>query len=192
MITCGWCNTHYSTWQSRCDSCGGALPLMGSQELGEEPPPAPRKLPKGFAFRTRWSGNIATIAGGAFFVVASLFFTAFLKARTFAALVPLFFMVGGFFLFRQGWIHASKVLRAFRRGIAVGGEVYECRIDRTQSMNGEHPYKLTWHFTVEGRQYEGSVTSFDSTLGSRGRGQPVWVLYVPRDPEQNTLYPPVR
>jgi hypothetical protein len=168
------------------------MPLLPGQELGEEPPPAPRRLPKGFAFRTRFSSNFAVIAGTAFLFVGSLIFAGLLKAKTFAALVPLFFMVGGFFLFRHGWMYASKILRAFRKGVAVRGEVYECRIDKTQSLNGENPYKLTWHFTVEGRQYEGSLTSFDSTLGSRGRGQSVWVLYVRRDPEQNTLYPPVR
>ena len=34
--------------------------------------------------------------------------------------------------------------------------------------------------------------SFDSTLGCRARGQPVWVLHVPRDPTQDTLYPPIK
>lgn len=168
------------------------MPPLPGQDLGEEPPSPPRRLPKGFAFRTRFSANIATIAGGGFFLIASLFFIAALKAKSWAALVPLFFMTGGFFMFRLGWVHASRVLRAFRRGLAIRGEVYECRLDRTQSMNGEHPFKLTWHFTVEGQQYEGTLTSFDSTLGSRARGQPVWVLYVPKDPAQNTLYPPVR
>lgn len=192
MITCGWCNTHYASWQNHCDFCGGPMPGLPGLELGEEPPPPPRRLPRGFAFRTRWSQNIATLAGGGFFLISSLFFLAALKAHSWAALVPFFFMTGGFFMFRLGWRHASSVLRAFRRGIAVRGEIYECRIDRTQSMNGEHPYKLTWHFTVEGRQYEGALTSFDSTLGSRARGQPVWVLHVPRDPAQNTLYPPIK
>ena len=192
MITCGWCNTHYSTWQNHCDYCGGPMPSLSVRELGEEPPPAPRKLPKGFAFRTRVTNNIAVIGGSAFLLIGSMIFSGLLKAKSFAALFPLFFMIGGFFMFRLGWRQASAVLRAFRRGIAVRGEVYECRIDTTQSMNGDHPWKLTWHFTVEGRQYEGTLTSFDSTLGSRGGGQPLWVLYVPQDPAENTLYPPVR
>jgi len=192
MITCGWCHTNYENWQSHCDSCGGPLPARAGSVLGDEPPPAPRKLPKGFALRTRFTGNIATIAGSAFFFVGSLIFWGLVKAKTFAALFPFFFMISGFFLFRYGWKSASTVLRAFRRGVAVPGEVYECRIDRTQSVNGDHPYKLTWHFTVEGREYEGTLTSYDSTLGSRGCGQPLWVLYVPRDPAQNTIYPPVR
>jgi len=60
------------------------------------------------------------------------------------------------------------------------------------TVNGEHPYKLTWHFTVDGRTYEGSLTSLDSTLGRRGAGQPLWVLDVAKDPTRNTLYPPVK
>jgi len=166
--------------------------LWPGQELGEEPPPPPRKLPRGFAFRTRWSSNFATIAGAAFLLVGSLLFSGLAAAKSFAALIPLFFMIGGFFVFLHGWRHASAVLRAFRKGIAVRGEVLECRIDKTQSMNGEHPFKLTWHFTVGNQIHEGSLTSFDSTLGYRGGGQPLWVLYVEDDPGQNTLYPPVR
>jgi hypothetical protein len=168
------------------------MPRLPGQELGEPPPPVPREFPKGFAFRTRWSGNIATIAGGMFFMVAALFFVAALKASSFFALVPLFFMTGGFFMFRHGWQHATRVLRAYRHGIASEGKVYTCSVDRTQHVNGNHPYKLVWHFSVEGHQYEGTLTSFDSTLGSRGRGQPLWVLYYPGDPGQNTIYPPVR
>lgn len=168
------------------------MPPLPGRELGEPPPPAPRKLPKGFAFRTRWTGNIATLVGLGFLAIASLFLIAFIKAKTWAVVIPIFFMTGGFFMFLHGWRYASSVLRAFRKGVAVRGEVYECKLDRTQSMNGEHPFKLTWHFSVENRQFEGTLTSFDSTLGSRARGQPVWVLYIADDPNQNTLYPPVR
>jgi hypothetical protein len=168
------------------------MPPLPGHELGEPPPPVPRKLPNGFAFRTRWTSNIATLVGGGFLAVGLLFLIAFIKAKTWAVVIPIFFMTGGFFVFLHGWRHASSVLRAFRKGVAVRGEVFECKVDRTQSMNGEHPFKLTWHFAVGNRQFEGTLTSFDSTLGSRARGQPVWVLYVADDPEQNTLYPPVK
>ena len=167
------------------------MPRLPGQELGEPPPPAPRTFPKGIAFRTRWSGNVATLMGGAFFLLGSFFFLAFLREKSFAALFPLLFVVGGFFMFRLGWQNATRTLRAFRHGTAVAGKVHECRLDTTQSLNKRHPYKLTWHFTVGGHQYEGTLTSFDSTLGSRGGGQPLWVLYDPRDPGQNTIYPPV-
>lgn len=168
------------------------MPRLPGQELGEPPPPAPREFPKGFAFRTRWSGNIATLVGGAFFLLGAFFVLAFLMAKSFAALFPLLFVVGGYFMFRHGWHHASRVLGAYRHGTAARGEVFSCSMDRTQHVNGNHPFKLVWHFTVEGHHYEGSLTSFDSTLGSRGRGQPLWVLYYPGDPGQNTIYPPVR
>src|SRR5438876_488305 len=107
MFTCGWCHTNYPNWQSHCNSCGGPMPALPGHELGDEPPPAPRKLPPRFAFRTRWSGNIEIIAGSAFLLIGSMIFSGLLKAKTFAALFPFLFMVGGFFLFRLGWRHAS-------------------------------------------------------------------------------------
>lgn len=168
------------------------MPPLPGRELGEPPPPPPRRLPRGFALRTRFTRNIATIAGSGFLIVGGMIFVPMVHAKTWAALFPAFFMLGGFFMFRIGWVEASTILRAFRKGIATRGEVFECSLDRTQSVNGQHPFKLTWHFTADGHPYEGTLTSFDSTLGSRARGQPVWVLYVPGDPAQNTLFPPVK
>lgn len=62
MITCGWCNTHYQTWRSKCDACGGPMPPSPGQELGPPPPEVPRDLPSGYAFRTRFS-NLAVLLG---------------------------------------------------------------------------------------------------------------------------------
>jgi hypothetical protein len=95
-------------------------------------------------------------------------------------------------MFRHGWKHATAILRAFREGTAVAGTIASVSLDRTQSINQVHPWKMIYHFTVDGHRHEGTVTSFDSTLGSRAGGQPIWVLYVPADPAQNTLYPPLK
>ena len=192
MITCGWCNTHYTNWQSKCDSCGGPMPPMPGMELGPPPPPAPRELPKGFAFRTRFSGNIATLVGLVFFGVGSILTIAFLFAHPLAALFPLFFALGGFGMLRYGLTTAGNTLRAFREGIAVAGRVHSVGLDHTQQVNGKYPYKLLYHFDIGSYTHEGRVISFDSTLSQRRQGQPLWVLYVENAPDKNTLYPPVR
>jgi Protein of unknown function (DUF3592) len=168
------------------------MPAPIGMGLGEPPPPPVRVLPKRFEFQQRWSRNVATLAGLGMLFIASLFFLAALKARSFAALVPLFFMLIGASLFRMGWRTASGILRAFRKGVAVEGKVVEVRLDKTQSVNERHPWVMTYQFPVGEELVEGSITSFSSVLATRGGGQPLWVLYVPDDPTQNTIFPPLR
>ncbi len=169
------------------------MPPLPGHELGDPPPPVPRELPRGFALRTLLTGNFAVLIGGVLGAFTSLITYACVKQRVWAAVAFMgLFALGGWSVFWKGLRGALSTLRAFRRGVAVEGVVYECRTDRAMTVNGEHPLKLTWHFTVDGRTYEGSLTSLDSTLGRRAAGQPLWILYVAKDPTQNTLYPPVR
>ncbi len=59
-----------------------------------------------------------------FFVVGSLIFWGLVKAKTFAALFPFFFMVSGFFLFRSGWKSAKHGAPGVPPGNRRSGEVY--------------------------------------------------------------------
>jgi len=192
MTTCGWCGTSYAQWQSKCSSCGGPLPPQPGMGIGPEPPPAPRKLPKGFAFRVKWSRNIAVLGGLFCMAISSLMLFAMIKAKTWFAVVPGLFDFAGVCLFIAGRKRAVGILRAFRRGATSEGKISEVSLDTTQSVNGRHPWKLVYQFPVGEELHEGSFVSFDSVVGSRSSGQPVWVLYVPSDPTQSTLYPPVR
>ncbi len=168
------------------------MPPLPGMELGPPPPSAPRALPNGFAFRQRVTGNIMTVVGAGFLTIGSLFTWAMLVAKPWVALFPGFFALGGFFMTRQGLLHAGKVLRAFRTGVAVEGRVASVSSDMSTTVNGRHPLKLTYHFAVGGHEHEGVVVSWDSTIENRMSGQPLWVLYVEDDPAQSTLYPPVK
>lgn len=160
-------------------------------ELGEAPPAAPRTLPKGFAFRQKWSQNMGTVIGGAMFLVALIIFSAFLSVKSFGALVAVPLLLVGGIVFWKGWRSGCGVLKAFRSGVAVEGRVASVRLDETQSINQRHPWVMTYHFAVGESLMEGSLTSFNSTLGTRSSGQSLWVLYAADDPAQNTIYPPV-
>lgn len=162
-------------------------------ELGPPPPEAPRPLPKGFAWRTRVSRNIATLVGfGLLFVAALMLIPMLAQGLWLPALFPAFFALGGFGMARYGISHANGVLRAFRHGVAERGKVASIGRDFSQSVNGTHPFKLIYHFPVNGHWHEGRLISFDSTLGERRPGQPLWVLYLADQPEVSTLYPPVK
>ena len=40
--------------------------------------------------------------------------------------------------------------------------------------------------------HEGVIVSWGGTIMARAPGQPLCVLYLPEDPEQNTAYPPFK
>ncbi len=167
------------------------MPPLPGMELGSPPPAAPRALPKQYEFRVKWSSNIASLVGGLFFLVGTILFIPMVIVKTWAALFPLLFMTGGFFMFCYGRQHAAGVLKAFRDGLAVQGKIASVAMDTSQQINGRHPWRLVYHFPVSGCYQEGVLTSFDSTVGQRVSGQPLWVLYVEDDPTLSTVYPPL-
>lgn len=169
------------------------MPPQPGQGLGPPPPPVPRALPKGFEFRQKWSRNILALVGGVFFVVGSFIFLTFLvTGLVIGTPLPLLFMIGGFVMLRIGRRHAASTLNAFVRGSVVEGKVAAVSRDQSQTINGEHPWKLSYHFPVGAQLHEGTLVSWDSTVGARMAGQALWVLYLPEDPAQNTTYPPFK
>ncbi len=168
------------------------MPSPPGAELGPPPPDAPRELPKGFAFRQLWSGNVLVLVGTIFGSIGTILFFPMLLLFPPAALLPLIFMILGFFFFRGGRKGAKRTLKAFVHGRAVRGEIADVSRDLSETTNGQNPWKLTYHFTVEGQIHEGLAKSYDSTVGKRTPGQPLWVLYLEKDRAQNTIYPPLR
>lgn len=193
MFTCGWCGTHYSTWQSRCNSCGGPMPPLPGMDLGPEPPPAPREMPRAFETKQKWTGNPLAMVGLVFFLIGGLLLLVFVFALPLFAFIPLIFVGLGWFLLRLGRREAARVLNAFRFGRAVKGTITEVHVDSTMTVNGRHPWRIHYSFPgASGQTHEGNAVTFDSSAPDRERGQPVWVLAVDGQPEQNTIYPPVK
>ena len=169
------------------------MPPQPGEGLGPPPPPVPRPLPKGFEFRRKWSGNILALVGIIFFLIGSFIFLVFLLLGLLIGMpLPLLFMVGGFAMLLIGRRQAARTLNAFVRGSVAEGKVVSVAQDHSQTLNGVHPWKLTYHFPTGAQLQEGTVVSWDSTITARAPGQPLWVLYVPEDPEQNTAYPPFK
>ena len=168
------------------------MPRPPGMDLGPAPPDAPRTLPMGFEFRQKWSRNVGVLVGLGFMFIGGFMLAVLIKVKTWAAVVPGMFFLIGFFLFRYGKKIGVNTVRAFRHGIATEGKVASINLDTTQSVNGRHPWRLVYHFTADGEEREGILTSFDSTLAGRSTGQPLWVLYLRDDPEQCTIYPPLK
>lgn len=193
MFTCGWCGTHYQSWKNQCQSCGGPMPPPPGMDAGPEPPPAPRRLPEGFALRVRLTGNLPIIMGLIISFVGGFLTLALVGAKSWLALFPGFFLVVGLSLTWHGVTSASRVLDAFRNGRAIKGRIASVRTDTTTKVNGQHPWEIVYSFQAEGHPYEGKVTTFEAAAANRFYGSPpVWVLVVEGVPERNTLYPPVK
>lgn len=168
------------------------MPPLPGHELPPPPPASPRELPAGYEFHSKWSGNIAVIIGLIFTVLSALFTYAALLHKSWGAVVPGLMLLAGFSVFRYGRNKAVRIIRAARHGTAIAGEVASLNIDTTMSVNHKHPWKLAYHFTVDGHVWEGTVVTFDTTVAKKHHGQPLWVVYMPDDPAQNSLYPPVK
>jgi hypothetical protein len=169
------------------------MPPPPGMELGPEPPPAPRKLPSGYAFRERFTGNLVTIIGLAFTAVGCIMALAMLAAPGWALCIPGLMLLGGLSVLKNGIQSANRVLDAFRHGRAVKGRAASVQQDRSTSVNGQHPWQIVYTFESGGHAYEGKTQSWESATAMRFYGNPpVWVLVVENQPERNTLYPPVK
>jgi hypothetical protein len=169
------------------------MPPLPGTELGPEPAPAPRALPKGFERKQKWTGNPLALVGLIFAFVGWLLLIVFVFVLPLFALIPLIFVVLGWMLLRFGRKEAARVLNAFRLGRAVKGSIAEVQLDSSMMVNGRHPWRIVYTFqTGNGETHEGAAVTFDSTAPNRRPGDALWVLAVDGDPEQNTIYPPVK
>jgi len=161
-------------------------------ELGRAASASPRKLPRTYVKRVRWTENIATLVGLGFTTVGTLFAVPMIVNMLWVPLLaPGFLLLGGVAMFHYGWMIAAARLRAFRVGKAVAGSIHQVGVDATQHINGRHPAKVIYHFRVGDQMHEGVIISFDTTASRFFSGQPVWVLYNEEDPTENAMYPPL-
>lgn len=192
MYTCGWCGNHYQNWEPKCASCGGPMPALPGYDLGEEPPPAPRPLPKGFALRLNWTTNVGAIVGEMFTLIGGFIFLVFIFVLPIAAAFPLLFVALGGTLLYFGRRKSTRTLNAFRVGKAIKGEITDIYRNTSIQINGRSPWRIHYIFQHEGLTCSGDADTFDDSAAKRKVGQPVWVLYDPASPDHNTLYPPIK
>jgi hypothetical protein len=102
----------------------------------------------------------------------------------------IFTILGGF-LFYIGIRQGLRKIRPFEFGLATVGEVIDMYRDTSISINGRNPWAIIYTFKVHGVPYEGKGISWKHALQTQAVGNRVHVLYLPNDPNQNVIYPPV-
>ena len=203
MITCPWCGTSYKTFQPNCRNCGGSLPLPverdsdASVENLEIPPPAPRDVPRNYIWRVLLSDGWA-LTGGIFALVGAIFGVVgiALTIGIITAFIGLPFAAFGLLCFGGGtavviWRYqeAQKIKAVLKEGEAVLGEIEDVRQVLQVRVNGRHPWTIAYMFEVDGRLYQGKMTTLSQPdLGQRPETE-IYVLYLRENPEQNTIYP---
>ncbi len=205
MIICPWCGTNYLSFQSNCKNCGGPIPApeagipLPSEPGGlpAAPPPAPRPISNRYAWRLLASdgwGLSALILGfiGVIFSVVGAALTlgvvtAFVGIP-FLALGIVFLGLGiSGLVWRHG--HAQKIVNVLRMGQAARGQIAEVGENYSVEVNGRHPWVIRYQFQVIGQGYEGHVSTLNPPGQDFQAGKPAWVLYLPDDPNLNSIYP---
>lgn len=203
MITCPYCGTHYNTFQPNCNNCGGSLPqpVVGEPESTDgdlvKPPPAPRNVPRNYIWRV-FSSDGWFLAGGIIALVGSIFgvvgfgltagiVTAFVGIP-FAAIGVVFFG-GGAALVIWRYLEAEKIKTVLMGGESVLGEIEEIRQVANVRVNGRHPWTIKYMFEVNGRLYQGKITTLSQPDLSQRPGSDMYILYQSENPDLNTIYP---
>jgi len=204
MITCPYCGTHYTVFQSNCSNCGGPLPPppdpaipRSTDILTAAPPLPPRPISDRYVWKLLWSDGWA-VAALVFLILGAVFgvlgialtiavVTAFVGIP-FAGIGLLFLGAGlGVFIWR--YQVKTRLVLVLRNGQAVQGEIESVTVNRSVEVNGANPWTIGYRFRAQGAELHGKVTTLTPPEASLREGMPTWVLYLPDSPENNAIYP---
>lgn len=196
-MPCGWCGERSPGAGTNCATCGGPLLSSGEAALGPAPPPAPRSLPARFLRRELfsknsgvWVGMIFGTFGGIFpliFGIISIFNPLLLPAAALCLVFPL----PGAIIAGLSWRRAKRRVDLLRAGSSVRGSIESMQPDRTTTINGRHPTRLAWLFEVEGRRHGGALSSVDGDFSGLSVGDPIHIIFDPKDPDRSDVWPVV-
>ncbi len=204
MITCPWCGTNYATFQSTCNHCGGPLPLpeekvsLETDEILPSPPLAPRPISDSYTWRLMASDGGAIVAF--VFLILGLVFTfvgvvlAVALGRVFVVGVPFtilgpLFLITGVALGAWRYSDAHQVVHVLREGQATEGQIVDVKENYRVRVNNRYPWIIRYQFRLDGRTFEGQVSTLNTPGAGLQTGRKARVLYLPNAPKHNVLYP---
>lgn len=180
-VQCGWCHAQNRRDQTAtCARCSGPLPPLPNGQPGPRPPDAPRVLPQGYRWRVLLWNNVTAFIGAAFVVV---FF--------WSVIFPLIGAPLWYFGHRKG----KRWLLALETGRATSARITRVALDRSQSSNGKHPWRIEYRFDLrEHETADGFCEAWDPINGERHAGDAIWVVYVKDDGGYlaSAVWPPLR
>ena len=202
-VSCPWCARYFSQRpeHGHCDNCGGALAAPTGAERGLAPPDAPRVLPAAYRRSVMFSRNVFSILGVVFLAVGTPFLlvaVVLLLAGGDHVLALILGLMGLIFpgigapMLMVGLRRGRRQIAALELGTPAEGELVSVAQNRSETINGRHPWVIEYQFTANGAAVRGTVQCWSLVDGERRPGDPVWVVYLVADPQMSTLWPPVR
>jgi hypothetical protein len=204
-ITCPWCGTNYTSFQSNCRNCGGTLPAPQEVEKAAKrktaklqmPPAPPREISENYVWRILgqdgWviSAAIFALLGGIFTVTGAGLTIGIITA--FVGLpflgMGLLFLGGGGAVLYWRYQEAQKAMNVLKFGQAKEGEITGLDVNYNVRINGRNPWTVHYRFSVDGKDYDGKVGTLNDPSYLLQPGSPAIVLYLSESPENNGLYP---
>jgi hypothetical protein len=204
MITCPWCGTNYTEFQSNCKNCGGTLqparesttPSVSTGNI-PVPPPAPREISNHYAWRLMmtdgWSiaAFVFTLLGGIFSLVGAGLtlgvVTAFVGVPFLA--FGLAFLASGVGILIWRYNRTLKMVEVLRDGVSARGEIMDVHENYSVEINNRYPWVIRYQFQFIGQTYTGEVSTLNPVGQEFQAGNAVCVLYLPAEPQWNCIYP---
>jgi hypothetical protein len=201
VITCPYCGTNHLAFQSNCKNCGAPLPApeeLAKREANRKlvtPPPPPREISGSFAWRwllsDGWSivALVFTILGGSFTITGLGLIAGIITAIIGIpfALLGIAFLGGGIGVGIWRYQLAQNALNVLRHGQSTRGEITSVEPNYNVRVNGRHPWTIDYRFTLDGKEYTGTVTTLNTP--QLEPGNPTAILYLSDDPKFNGIYP---
>lgn len=202
-ITCPYCGTNHAAFQSNCKNCGAPLPAPGELERIEQsrklvmPPSPPREIASSFAWR--WLMTDGWSIAAFVFIILGFSFSvtgAGLVAGIITAIIGLPFLFLGLGFLGGGigvtvWRYqlAQKALNVLRHGLSTKGEITGIDQNYNVRINGRNPWSISYKFRLDGKDYEGKVTTLNIPGPNLTPGSQTAILYLAEDPQFNGIYP---
>ena len=203
MVVCPWCGTNYASFQSNCSNCGGPIRsldrVVPEVERGEAemPPHPPREISDKYRWkiltRDAWAQGafVFALLGAIFAVVGFVLTLAIITAFVgipFLGMGLLFLGGGGYVLYWR-YKEAMKAVNILANGEAIAGRIADAQVNYSVRVNGAHPLTILYKYRVNGREYEGKITTLNRFEFDFRPGRNVCVLYLANAPEYSSLYP---
>lgn len=176
VLQCGWCsNSNRRDLTCTCKSCGGELPTIPGTPRLPNPPSSPRQLPQGYESRVRYWKNVYFLIGAIFMLF----------------IPTIIFPIIGIFLLRHGSKKANDQIAALKHGVPTKGLIKNVYIDTSQHINDVHPVRIDYTFSTPKEDLDGSVITWDRVNLKRPIGEHLWIVFNPKDHDQNSIWPPL-